>query len=159
MCGVSDVRFRRARREDLADLVRLLADDDLGRTREVAPSEDGDVDDAYVRAFDAIDADDRQLLVVAELDGAVAGTLQLTFHPNLTLRGGERAQLVGVRVDAAQRGSGIGRQLVSWSIDQARARGCRLVQLTTNEQRGDARRFYESLGFVASHVGMKLALD
>ncbi len=155
---MTNVLFRRAREEDLGDLVRLLVDDDLGRTREAPPPSVDTVDDAYQLAFDAIDSDDRQLLVVAEVDGAVAGTLQLTFIPNLTLRGGERAQLEGVRIDRECRGSGLGHQMVAWAVEQARVRGCRLVQLTTDKQRVDARRFYESLGFVASHEGMKLML-
>ena len=152
----SRVTIRRATREDLPRIVQMLADDAIGATRERAetplPAE-------YWTAFAAIAADERQLLVVAVLEGAIVGTLQLTFIPYLTHRGGERAQIEGVRVDAGQRGSGIGRQLLQWAIEQAHERGCRMVQLTTDKRRPDARRFYESLGFVASHEGMKLPLD
>ena len=149
--------FRRAAREDLVALVSLLGDDELGQTRERLPV-DGEVDDAYSRAFTAIDADDHQLLVVADLRSTIVGTLQLTFIPNLTNRGGERAQSEGVRLRREHRGSGLGGEMVGWAIEQARQRGCRLVQLTTDKGRPDARRFYKGLGFVASHVGMKLMM-
>jgi len=148
--------LRRAMSEDVAAIVGLLADDTLGRQREQVGG--GRLDDAYRRAFDAIDADPRQLLVVADLDGEVVGTLQLSFIPYLTYRGGERAQIEAVRVAAAHRGTGLGRRMLEWSIEQARQRGCHLVQLTTNKERTDARRFYESLGFEATHEGMKLSL-
>jgi GNAT superfamily N-acetyltransferase len=148
--------FRRARRDDVPAIVRLLADDPLGRDREVASPEPSA---AYWRAFDAVDRDGRNLLVVAELDGEVVGTLQLTFIPSLTRQGGERAQVEGVRVDARHRDRGLGRSLLGWAVEQARARGCRLVQLTTDKRRPDALRFYESLGFRATHEGLKLPLE
>jgi GNAT superfamily N-acetyltransferase len=151
------LRFRRARRQDVPAVVRLLADDPLGATREA--SDEGELPEAYWQAFEAVDADPRQLLVVAELDGRVVGTLQLTFIPSLTYRGGERAQLEAVRVDASSRDRGLGRAMVGWAIEQARARGCRLVQLTTDQRRADALRFYQSLGFRATHAGMKLPLS
>ena len=97
--------------------------------------------------------------MVGELDGRVVGTLQLTFIPSLTYRGGERAQIEAVRIEAGSRGRGVGRAMVRWAIGQARLRGCRLVQLTTDRRRPDALRFYESLGFRASHTGLKLPLD
>jgi ribosomal protein S18 acetylase RimI-like enzyme len=149
-----DVSFRRATTDDLAAIVALLADDVLGRQREKpgAPSV------AYQRAFAAIDADPRQLLVVADADGEVVGTLQLTFIPGLTYEGGERAQIEGVRIASTTRSEGLGRQMVGWAVDQARNRGCRLVQLTADKRRADAIRFYESLGFTATHEGMKLHL-
>jgi GNAT superfamily N-acetyltransferase len=150
------VVFRRAVTDDVEAIVALLADDPLGSQREQAAG--GPLDDAYRRAFAAIDADPRQLLVVADLDGAVVGTLQLSFIPYLTYRGGERAQIEAVRIAAAHRGTGLGRRMVAWSIEQARQRGCHLVQLTTNKERADARRFYESLGFEATHEGMKRPL-
>jgi GNAT superfamily N-acetyltransferase len=152
-----DPRFRRARREDVPAIVRLLADDPLGASRETLG--EAELPEAYWRAFDAIAADPRQLLVVAELDGRVVGTLQLSFIPSLTYRGGERAQIEAVRIGAGSRGRGLGRVMVRWAIEQARLRGCRLVQLTTDRRRPDALRFYESLGFRASHTGLKLPLD
>jgi GNAT superfamily N-acetyltransferase len=137
-------------------IVRLLADDPLGSTRETANGDQ--IPDAYWRAFQAIDADPHQLLMVAEADGQIVGTLQLTFIPSLTHTGGERAQIEGVRVAARHRGRGLGREMVLWAIERARARGCRLVQLTTDKRRPEAVRFYESLGFRPTHVGMKLSL-
>jgi ribosomal protein S18 acetylase RimI-like enzyme len=148
--------LRRARRQDVPAIVRLLADDPLGATREASGT--GELPAAYWRAFEAIDADPRQLLVVAELDGHVVGTLQLSFIPSLTYRGGERAQIEAVRVDAGSRDRGLGRAMVGWAIEHVRARGCRLVQLTTDQRRPDALRFYQSLGFRTTHAGMKLPL-
>jgi len=144
--------FRRATVQDLPAIVALLADDVLGAARE-APG-----DPAYAAAFAAIDADPNQLLVVAEQDARILGCLQLTFLPGLSHRGAWRGQIESVRVAADQRGTGLGRRFLEWAIAQCRARGCRLVQLTTDKSRADARRFYESLGFTASHEGMKLAL-
>ncbi|MBO4209482.1 GNAT family N-acetyltransferase [Micromonospora echinofusca] len=152
---MSDVAFREARQSDVPAIVALLADDRLGAGREVVGE---DVDAAYWAAFDAIDADPRNVLVVADVDGDVVGTMQLTFIPSLTRRGGERAQIEGVRVRADRRGSGLGRTMITWAVDRARERGCGLVQLTTDKSRADALRFYSSLGFEASHEGMKLAL-
>jgi len=150
-----DLIFRRARGDDLEVIVRLLADDILGRDREQGGSL---VEEAYWQAFEAIDADPRQLLVVAEQSGEVIATLQLTFIPSLTFHGGERAQIEAVRVDSSMRGSGVGRRMILWAFEEARSRGCHLVQLTTNKRRAEALRFYESLGFEASHEGMKLKL-
>ena len=148
--------FRDARAEDVASIVRLYADDELGSTREVVsdPPEDG-----YLRAFRQIDDDPRQRLVVVEDAGELVATLQLSFLPHLVLRGGERAQIEAVRVRSDRRGSGLGEAVLRWAIEVARDRGCVLVQLTTNAGRPDARRFYERLGFAASHVGVKLSLE
>jgi GNAT superfamily N-acetyltransferase len=144
--------IRPATQDDVPAIVAMLADDPLGARRE-QPG-----DPAYLAAFTALAADPRQLLVVAEQDGAPAGTLQLTFIPCLSRRGATRAQIEAVRVRADRRGSGLGQELVRWAIDTARERGCVLVQLTTDNSRTDAHRFYERLGFQASHVGMKLPL-
>lgn len=126
----------------------------LGAAREITGPDLG----SYERAFEAIDADSRNLLVVADIGGRVAGTMQLTFIPGLSYGGGERAQIEAVRVSRQWRGQGLGGQMLRWAIDQASARGCRLVQLTTNLQRPDALRFYQALGFTASHAGMRLDL-
>ncbi|MEU4821584.1 N-acetyltransferase family protein [Actinomadura citrea] len=147
--------FREATVDDLPEIVRLLADDPLGSTRET-PGEE--IPEAYFRAFAAIEKDPNNTLVVAEIAGAVAGTLQLTFIPGLTYTGGERAQIEGVRVAAEQRGAGLGQVMITWAIDRARARGCRVVQLTTDRQRPDAIRFYQKIGFRPSHMGMKYHL-
>ncbi|HEX6643283.1 MAG TPA: GNAT family N-acetyltransferase, partial [Gemmatimonadales bacterium] len=147
---------RRARRDDLPAIVALLADDALGAVRESAtdtlPAE-------YARAFDRIAADAAQELIVAEHGGEVIGVLQLTVIASLTWRGTARALLEGVRVRSDARGCGIGEQLVREAIARARARGCGIVQLTTDRSRADAHRFYERLGFRATHVGMKLHLN
>lgn len=147
------VIFRPAKREDLQVIVRMLADDVLGQTRE-----SGEVEPAYVDALEAVESDARNQQVVAELDGQIVGTLQLTFIPGLSFRGGERAQIEGVRIASEYRGRGIGRAMIEWAISAARSRGCRMVQLTTNKQRSDAVRFYSDLGFEATHEGMKLLL-
>ncbi len=150
-----DLRFRRATPADLPALVRMLADDALGASREhyALP-----LPPAYARAFEAITADPAQELMVAEWSGAVVGMLQLTFIPYLTHQGSWRALIEGVRIDSRHRDSGLGRQMMAWAIARARERRCRMVQLTTDKARPDAKRFYESLGFTASHEGMKLSL-
>lgn len=139
-------------------IVALLADDPLGEAREIAP-EDSTVAPAYQAAFAAIAADPNQRLVVMEHTGVIVGTLQLTFIPGLSWAGAWRAQIEAVRIAAGHRGQGHGERLIGWAIAQARARRCRLVQLTTHTSRRSAHRFYERLGFVPSHVGMKLTLD
>lgn len=147
--------FRKAERHDLDALVRLLADDPLGSEREeytvpLLPS--------YVHAFEAVSDDPNNELVVVELAGEVVGVLQLTFIPYLTYKGGWRALIEGVRISAPLRSAGIGRRLFHWAIDRARQRRCHMIQLTSDKTRPEAIRFYESLGFVASHEGMKLHL-
>ncbi len=147
--------IRSAREDDLVAIVRLLAEDELGRLREdvVEP-----LPAFYVAAFREIDRDPRHELLVVEDAGEVVATAQLSFLPSLMHRGGERAQIEGVRVAASRRGTGIGLALFARMIARAERRGCRMVQLTTDKRRGDARRFYESLGFEATHEGMKLTL-
>jgi GNAT superfamily N-acetyltransferase len=147
--------FRLARRADLRAIVELLADDALGRTRE----EVGEPLPApYEAAFEAIAADPNNELIVACRGDRVVATLQLTYSPGLSHRGSWRATIESVRTAAPLRGQGIGRALMEWAVERARARGCRLVQLATNRSRIDAQRFYERLGFQASHLGMKLDL-
>jgi ribosomal protein S18 acetylase RimI-like enzyme len=148
--------LRQATAEDLPSIVGLLADDDLGRTREDARLP---LDPRYLAAFAAMERDPNQRLVVADQDGRVVGCLQLTFIPGLSRLGMWRGQIESVRVASSERGSGLGRMMFEWAIDECRARGCGLVQLTTDKTRGGARSFYEALGFVASHEGMKLVLD
>ncbi|WP_018808487.1 GNAT family N-acetyltransferase [Salinispora arenicola] len=150
---MSDVIFRLAARVDLPAVLDLLADDVLGRSRDV-----GTVDTRYERAFADITADPRNDLVVAEAGGEVLGCMQLTYIPGLGRHGAERLLIESVRVRSDVRGQGVGRQMMVWAVDQARAHGCALVQLTTDKSRHEAHRFYLSLGFVASHEGMKLAL-
>jgi len=152
----SDIEFRRAREADLSLIVRLLAEDPLGARRERL---EDPLPNSYLEAFEDITADTNQNLVVATLGGEVVGVLQLTFIPYLTYQGSWRAQIEGVRVAEACRSKGVGRALFEWAIARARERGCHLVQLTTDAQRPDALRFYESLGFAATHHGMKLHLS
>ncbi|NBH02627.1 GNAT family N-acetyltransferase [Amycolatopsis sp. SID8362] len=145
--------IRRARREDIGAIVRMLADDQLGATRD-------DPDDLapYLRAFDEIVKDSNQLLVVVASDDEPVGTLQLTIIPGLARRGAFRGQIEAVRVHADHRGSGLGADLMQWAITESRRRECALVQLTSDTSRADAHRFYERLGFVPSHTGFKLKL-
>ena len=144
--------LREARREDVPEIVALLADDAIGAGRE------GPADDAYYAAFELIAADQRNQLLVAEAGGRIVGTLQLTMIPGLSRHGMLRAQIEGVRVSSGQRGQGLGRAMIEWAIDAARGQGCGLVQLTSDKRRPDAVRFYQSLGFTASHEGLKLPL-
>jgi GNAT superfamily N-acetyltransferase len=145
--------FRFAVRADLPAIIALLADDVLGKARDFAV-----VDEAYERAFAAIDADPRNFLIVADDAGAVVGCLQITYLPGLGRHGAERSQIEAVRIRSDRRGLGLGAELTNWAIEQARSRGCALVQLTSDKSRTDAHRFYARLGFVASHEGMKLVL-
>jgi len=153
---MSEPTIRPARRDDVPAIVALLADDPLGRTRE----DDADpLPSAYWQAFDDVAVQNGNLLFVADRGGAVTGCLQLTIIPGLSRRGMKRGLIEAVRVGAASRGQGLGEQLVRHAVERARAEGCGLVQLTSDRSRPDAHRFYERLGFVASHVGMKLELD
>jgi GNAT superfamily N-acetyltransferase len=154
--GPSRVLLRTATEADVAALIDLIAADQLGATRDGVRDE-ADLA-AYIAAFQKIDADPAHVLVVAERDGHIVGTLQLSFLPGLARRGALRAQVEAVRVAQSQRGAGLGAAMMGWAIAEARRRGCALVQLTSDKARTDAHRFYERLGFVASHEGMKLAL-
>lgn len=143
------VVVREGRIEDLEAVVGLLADDDLGATREggdLAP---------YAAAFARMIADRNQIQAVAELGGQIVGTLQLSIIPGLARRGATRAQIEGVRTLSTLRGRGIGEDLFTWALETARAKGATLVQLTSDASRTNAHRFYERLGFEATHVGFK----
>ncbi len=147
--------FRRARSEDVPAIVALLADDVIGSGREAGGSV---LDRRYQEAFAAIEGDANQVLAIAELAGAIVGCLQLTFIPGLSLMGMWRGQIEAVRIASDHRGEGLGERMFTWAIATCRERGCGLVQLTTDKRRSDAIRFYEKLGFQASHEGMKLKL-
>jgi GNAT superfamily N-acetyltransferase len=150
------MHFRKATRADLPAIVHLLAQDMLGQKREDYRDP---LPNSYHEAFDRIDADPNQELIVAEqTDGEVIGTLQLTILPNLSYQGSSRALIEAVRVREDQRGAGIGGELLQWAIGRARERGARMLQLTSDKQRTDAVRFYEKLGFKASHEGLKMFL-
>lgn len=149
------IAFRRARLSDLPAIIALLADDPLGREREDLGQPPIP---AYETAFEAIDSDPNQLLAVATEAGRVIGTLQITFIQGISRKGGLRGQIEAVRIAADRRGAGLGRQAFDWAVEACRARGCCLVQLTTDRGRPEAHRFYDRLGFVASHLGYKKAL-
>lgn len=148
------LRFRKAERKDVSPIVKMLASDILGKLREEYQEP---LPDSYYSAFESIDRDTNQeLMVVEDKNHEVIGTLQLSFIPYLTYRGGVRAQIEAVRIRADQRGTGIGSRLFEWAIARAQERGAHVLQLTTDKKRPEAFHFYEKLGFVASHEGMKL---
>ena len=150
-----EILLRTARREDLPSIVRLLADDDLGSSRE---KYEEPLPQSYHAAFEQIAADPNHELIVAESDGKVIGTLHLMFLPSISFQGGLRAQVESVRVDKECRRLGIGSQMMEWTIERARERGTHVIQLTSHLSRKDAHRFYKKLGFKGSHLGMKLDL-
>jgi ribosomal protein S18 acetylase RimI-like enzyme len=152
---MSALTFRTASRNDLPAIIALIADDQLGQARDDASLP---LDQRYLDGFAAIERDPNQMLVAVEQDGALIGCMQLTFIPGVSRRGAWRGHIESVRVARAKRGSGIGTAMFEWVIAECRRRGCSLVQLYTDKSRKDAHRFYERLGFKASHEGMKLSL-
>ncbi|MCG7490555.1 GNAT family N-acetyltransferase [Vibrio sp. Of14-4] len=146
------IKFRNARREDVTILVAMLADDELGKKRENYAEP---LPDSYYHAFDAIDRDQNNQLTVVEIDDVVVGMLQVTYIPYLTYQGRWRALIEGVRISHDYRGEGLGQKMFEWAIEQAKVKGCHLVQLTSDKQRPRAIEFYKQLGFVDSHEGMK----
>ena len=149
------IAVRRARVSDRPAIIALLADDPRGRAREDVSLPPIPV---YQAAFAAIDADPNQLLAVVTGGERVIGTLQITFIPGLSRQGAWRGQIEAVRIAADRRGAGLGRRVFDWAVEACRARGCALVQLTTDRERPEAHRFYEQLGFTASHLGFKKTL-
>jgi ribosomal protein S18 acetylase RimI-like enzyme len=149
--NTESVSIRPARREDVAAIVAMLADDHLGSARERV---EDPLPSSYYEAFARIERDQNIQLVVAESEGRVVGCLQLAILPGLSSQGGLRGLLEDVRVASDCRSRGIGEQLAQWAMTEAKARGCNLVELLTHQTRTDAQRFYKRLGFTASHVGM-----
>lgn len=147
--------FRRATYTDLPSIVRLLADDALGSSREDISLP---LSEAYTSAFRAIGADPNQFLAVACEAGEIVGTLQMSFIPGLARTGAWRGQIEAVRIAAHHRGGGLGRRMFEWAIEECRKRGCTLIQLTSDKDRQGAHRFYEQLGFIDTHIGYKLTL-
>ena len=146
------ITIRRARRDDVGTIVAMLADDPLGSGRERL---EDPLPSSYFRAFETLDRDPNiQLVVAEEQGGSVIGCLQLCVLPGLSSQGSSRGLIEDVRVATHRRSGGIGEQLVQWAVAEARARGCKLVELLTHSTRVDAQRFYARLGFKASHVGM-----
>ncbi|MFG2329830.1 GNAT family N-acetyltransferase [Streptomyces sp. NPDC048604] len=150
---MSDLEIRPAQREDIPAVVAMLAHDPLGEQRE-SPDDLS----PYEEAFDRLEQDPNQHLVVAVRAGNVVGTMQLTVIPGLSRKGATRSIIEAVRVHESERGNGLGTQLMEWAIEESRRLGCQLVQLTSDASRTDAHRFYTRLGFTASHVGFKMAL-
>ena len=154
MVEISSVTLRPARRDDVAAIVAMLADDALGRGRERL---EVPLPQSYFRAFEALERDPNiQLMVAQDVDGTVVGCLQLCILPGLSSQGANRALIEDVRVASHCRSRGIGEMMVQWAIAQARGRDCKLVELLTHHTRLDAQRFYARLGFQRSHVGMTL---
>ncbi|GAB3775229.1 GNAT family N-acetyltransferase [Spirosoma horti] len=147
--------YRLATEADLSEIVRMLADDELGTSREMVQEP---LLAAYLEAFRVIAHDKQQELTVVEADGAVVATFQLTFIQYLTYRGGVRAQIEAVRVKSTHRGQGIGTEIFNYASQRAKQKGAHMLQLTTDKRRPDAKRFYTSLGFIDSHEGMKLPI-
>lgn len=150
---MADLAIRTAVADDVPAIVGMLADDPLGAQRE-SPDDPA----PYLAALKRLDADPNQHLVVAVMDGRVVGTLQLSIIPGLSRRGATRSVIESVRIHADARGSGLGTRLIEWAIEESRRQNCQLVQLTSDNTRTDAHRFYERLGFTASHTGFKLQL-
>ncbi|MEV6167743.1 GNAT family N-acetyltransferase [Streptomyces sp. NPDC051954] len=150
---MGDLEIRPATGDDVPAIVAMLADDPLGAQREspedLAP---------YLAALERLRDDPNQHLVVAVREGRIVGTMQLTIIPGLSRKGAIRSIIEAVRIQADERGSGLGTRLIEWTVDESRRQGCQLVQLTSDSSRTDAHRFYERLGFEASHVGFKLLL-
>ena len=154
MAAISSITIRHARREDVDAIVRMLADDPLGSARERV---EDPLPPSYFRAFEALEnASHIQLVVAQDDDGAVIGCLQLCILPGLSSQGASRGLIEDVRVAAHCRSRGVGERIVQWAIAEARANGCKLVELLTHNTRVDAQRFYARLGFQPSHVGMTL---
>lgn len=147
--------FRKAKQSDLQAIIRLLAEDEFGRQREQVSHE---IAPSYQRAFDRIVSDPNQFLMVIEEKNEVIGTCHLTLMPSLTFQGALRMNIEAVRIAASRRGQGVGEWMIDQAIHLAREKGCKMIQLTTNKKRIDAKRFYEKLGFQATHEGMKMVL-
>ncbi|MFJ9148723.1 GNAT family N-acetyltransferase [Streptomyces sp. NPDC102270] len=150
---MGDLDIRPATTDDVSAIVGMLADDPLGAQRETP-----DDLEPYLAALERLSSDPNQHVVVATREDRVVGTLQLTIVPGLSRRGATRSIIEGVRIHADERGSGLGSRLIEWAVEESRRQNCQLVQLTSDNTRTDTHRFYERLGFTASHVGFKLAL-
>jgi len=145
--------FRSAIEKDISKIVEMIADDELGKNRENYQTP---LPPEYLKAFDNINSDQNQELIVVEnANSEIIGTLQLSFIQYLTYRGGIRAQIEAVRIRKDQRGLGIGKTMFKWAIKRAKERNAHLIQLTTDKKRPKAIKFYEDLGFKATHEGMK----
>lgn len=156
--NVLDATIRAATFEDLSTIITLLADDKLGKQRESSISGQDELPDCYVTAYHEIMNHKNQQLLVMELNSEIVGCLELTFIQSLTRNGGLRANVEGVRIKSESRGKGLGKQFFNYIKEISINKGCQIIQLTTDNDRSDAKKFYESIGFVASHTGMKMKL-
>ncbi len=150
-----DLLYRNAVEDDLSELIQMLGDDDLGSKREDSSTP---INSKYIDAFNCISSDPNNELIVVRCNDNIVGMLQLTFIPYLTYIGSWRCLVEGVRINSKYRGQSFGKRLFEYAISRAREKDCRLIQLTSDKSRNDAIRFYESLGFLASHEGFKLHL-
>ena len=150
-----DFKIRTAVFSDVKKIVNMLSDDKLGQTRE---DNSTPLNSGYIKAYEAIDKDLNNEVIVMENEGRILGMLQLTIIPYLTHMGSWRCLVEGVRVHKEFRGQGLGVELLKWSINRAKERDCKMIQLTSDKQRPETLRFYEMLGFKASHEGFKLKL-
>ena len=150
-----DLIYRKAKESDIRELVKMLADDELGAARE---DQSSTLNQRYKDAYHSISKDPNNELTVVESTGNIVGMLQLTFIPYLTHTGSWRCLIEGVRIASSHRGKGLGSKFIEWAINRAKERNCSIVQLTTDKQRPDALRFYESHGFKATHEGFKLII-
>ena len=148
--------FRKAKKNDLDAIVDLLLNDILGRARE---SIDESSMKKYLSAFEKIDSDPNQYLMVCELNDQIVATCHLTLMPSLTFCGSLRLQIEAVRVHPDFRNKKIGTQMIKKAIDFAKENEVGIVQLTMNAERKEAQNFYEKEGFKATHVGFKLDLN
>ncbi|MBP1916337.1 GNAT superfamily N-acetyltransferase [Lederbergia galactosidilyticus] len=153
--NTNQVTFREATIQDLDRIVYMLADDVLGNKRELYKQP---LLESYIKAFQSINSDPNNELIVACYGKEIVGVQQITFTPYITYQGGWRATIEGVRTASSERGKGIGSMLIQWAIQRAKERGCHMVQLTTDKNRPEALHFYEKLGFNASHQGLKMHL-
>lgn len=152
---VQEITFRKASEKDLDSIVAMLADDVLGRERE---RYEHPLPSSYIKAFQAIESDPNNELIVACSGDEVIGVQQITFTPFISRQGSWRATIEGVRTSASSRGKGVGTALIKFGIKRAEERGCHLVQLTTDKRRPEAIKFYKRFGFEATHEGLKLNL-
>ena len=147
--------FRKAKQSDLGDIIHLLAEDQLGKQREKLSEA---IPSNYLDAFIRIDGDPNQLLMVVESRDIIVGTCHLILMPSLTFQGGLRMNVEAVRIASSCRGQGVGEWMINQALSLARKERCKIIQLTTNKERVDAKKFYEKLGFKSTHEGMKMYL-
>ena len=152
---MSELTCRDATAADLPAIIAMLAEEKIGGRKDDASEP---LDPVYLAAFDVIDRDPHQRLIVAELDGAIVGTMQLSWLPGLINRGAVRGQIEAVRIAADKRSLGLGAAMIGWAVERFRESGCFMAQLTSNNDRAAAHRFYERLGWKKSHAGFKLHL-